>query len=184
MKRTPPSAWVPVGAVSLLALALASRASVAAPPTPDAGQTLQQLQSPPPPTAPNAPAPSLNNETAHPDTQGGDNTTRVHVSHLEFTGNTVFDSATLSRVAKLSDADVSLAGLRAAARRVSQFYHDHGYIVARAYIPAQNANAGVITVAILEGKLGSTTVNNQSKVSTRRIKSILTAQMETEAPLS
>src|SRR3984957_5624532 len=185
MKRTSPSAWMRVGALTLLALGLAARNSVAAPPPPpDAGQTLQQLQSPPPPTAPNTPAPSLNNDGAHPDSQGGDQATRVHVSHLEFTGNTVFDSATLSRVAKLSDADVSLADLRAAAHRASQFYHDHGYIVARAYLPAQNANGGVITVAILEGKLGNTTVNNQSKVSTRQIKSLLAEQMETDAPLS
>ena len=185
MKRTSPSAWMRVGALTLLALGLAARNSVAAPPPPpDAGQTLQQLQSPPPPTAPNTPAPSLNNDAAHPDSQGGDQTTRVHVSHLEFTGNTVFDSATLSRVAKLSDADISLADLRAAAHRVSQFYHDHGYIVARAYLPAQNANGGVITVAILEGKLGNTTVNNQSKVSTRQIKSMLAEQMETDAPLN
>ena len=185
MKRTLPSAWVPIGAATLLAFGgLTSRTSVAAPPTPDAGQTLQQLQSPPPPTAPSTPAPSLNNETGHSDSQGGDQTTRVHVAHLEFTGNTVFDSATLSRVAKLSDADVTLADLRAAARRVSQFYHDHGYIVARAYLPAQSANGGVITVAILEGKLGNTTVNNQSKVSTRKIKAILAEQMETDAPLS
>ena len=110
---------------AILALTL-SAAAWAAPPPPDAGQTLQQLQQPPPPSAPATPAPNLNNRADHADLLGGDQTTRVHLSQLVFTGNTVFDSATLSGVAKLSDAEVTLADLRAAARRVSKYYRHHG----------------------------------------------------------
>jgi len=166
----------------ILALAFSS-AAWAAPP-PDAGQTLQQLQQPPPPSAPATPAPSLNNKADHADLLGGDQTTRVHLSQLVFTGNTVFDSATLSRVAKLSDAEVTLADLRAAARRVSKYYRHHGYLLARAYLPAQDVSGGVVTLAILEGKLGSTKVTNSSRVSTRQLQSILADQVETDKPLS
>jgi hemolysin activation/secretion protein len=156
----------------------------AAPPPPDAGQTLQQLQQAPPPSAPTTQAPTLNNQAEHPDLLGGDQSSRVHLSRLVFNGNTVFDSATLGRVAKLSDAEVTLSDLRAAARRVSKYYRDHGYILARAYLPAQDVSGGVVTLAILEGKLGSTTINSNSKVSRRRIQSILTDQIDTDTPLN
>ena len=112
----------------ILALAFSS-AAWAAPP--DAGQTLQQLQQPPPPSAPATPAPSLNNKADHADLLGGDQTTRVHLSQLVFTGNTLFDSAALGRVAKLSDAEVTLADLRAAARRVSKYYRQQ---IGRAHV--------------------------------------------------
>jgi hemolysin activation/secretion protein len=169
-------------AYAILALTLTST-TWAAPP-PDAGQTLQQLQQAPPPSAPSTAAPSLNNKAEHAEVLGGDQTTRVHLSQLVFTGNTVFDSGTLNKVAKLSDAEVTLADLRAATHRVSKYYHDHGYLLARAYLPAQGVSGGVVTLAILEGKLGSTKVNNASRLSTRQIQSVLTDQVEPDTPLN
>jgi hemolysin activation/secretion protein len=177
------AAWAMCAAL-LAAASSPSTWAAAPPPPPDAGQTLQQLQAPPPPTAPNTPAPTLNNQAEHPDVLGGDQTTRVHLSRLVFSGNTIFDSGTLTRVAKLSNAEVTLADLRAAARRVSQYYRGHGYVLARAYLPAQDVTGGVVTLAILEGKLGSTTINNTSGVSTRQIKSILADQIQADEPLN
>lgn len=78
-------------------------------------------------------------------------------------------SATLLALVRdeLVGKTVTLKQLQDAAAKITAFYRSRGYLVARAYIPAQRiaeTNAG-IEIAVLEGVLGSVKVNNRSRLS-------------------
>ncbi|HET8729876.1 MAG TPA: POTRA domain-containing protein [Moraxellaceae bacterium] len=169
-------------AMAVFFLGVSSLATAATPP--DAGQTLQQLQSAPPPAAPAKPAPVLINGSTTAEPHQAETVEKIHVNHVVFRGNTAFSSEQLSRIAHVESADVSIQDLRAAAHRVSQFYRDQGFLVARAYLPAQDIVGGVVTIAVLEGKLDRIEVNNASDVSSERVRRVVASQMPGQAPVN
>lgn len=108
----------------------------------------------------------------------------VRLTRLDIAGNTVFDSATLTRVAGLApDTDVTLADLQAAADRITAFYRAAGYLVARAYVPAQQVAQGHITLGVLEGTLDGASVTNHSRLSDARLTRTLTHRLKNGEPL-
>ena len=118
---------------------------------PDAGRVLQQttppLQEPKPVVVPHIDAPALT--TAAP---GG---TQVRVTSIEITGATVFTPARLTEVlGDVQGRSLDLAALRELANRVSEFYRASGYPFARAYIPAQGLDHGVLRIDVVEGRYG------------------------------
>ncbi|GAC1377442.1 MAG: ShlB/FhaC/HecB family hemolysin secretion/activation protein [Aquirhabdus sp.] len=158
--------------------------SVFAATPPDAGQSLQQLQIQPPLTTPVMPAPTLNNSTQKDDAHAiTDNKTLIPVTQLSFTGNTVFDSHTLNRVAGELKSDTTLSDLQAITQRITTYYRQHGYMLARAYLPPQEISSDTVTIAILEGRLDHINLNNQSKVRTTRIQALLDTQLPSNQPL-
>ena len=133
---------------------------------PDAG-TLQRDLDQRPLQVPRA-GPQLKPAPARPALQG-DATTRFRVAGLRVTGNTVFTADTLLALVKddLVGKQVTLAELQAAANKISVYYRDRGYFVARAYIPAQELSitGGEVEIAVLEGVLGGLRVQNRSRLS-------------------
>jgi hemolysin activation/secretion protein len=157
------------------ALLLECAAAHAAPPSPppDAGQTLRELQAPAAPEAPRAPAP-LAVEGAHeaPSARG----TRFLITGVRIVGNSAFPEATLrALVADMVGSRHDLAQWRAAAARITHYYRERGYPVARAYIPAQDIRNGVLTIAVIEGRLGRRLLDNRSRLSSRRAAAYLAA---------
>ena len=76
----------------------------------------------------------------------------VLISSVILKGNTVFSASELQ--ALLADkigSHVDLAGMKAMARRISDFYRGHGYPFARALVPVQEFRDGVLEMRILEG---------------------------------
>ena len=51
------------------------------------------------------------------------------------------------------------------AAKIADYYHRNGYFVAQAYLPAQDIKDGAVTIAVIEGRYGSVTLRNQSKLS-------------------
>ncbi|WP_454831704.1 ShlB/FhaC/HecB family hemolysin secretion/activation protein [Pseudoxanthomonas wuyuanensis] len=89
----------------------------------------------------------------------------IAVSRLRITGNQVFaDSLLLPLLADLSGRNVSLGELQAGARRISSYYHRHGYPLTRAYLPAQEIAGGMVEIAILEGRYGNIELRNASRL--------------------
>ena len=79
---------------------------------------------------------------------------KVKVSVFVFSGNSAISSRALSIAA--SDAvgkELSFAGLMDVADKVTAAYRSSGYMVARAYIPAQEISNGRVEIAVLEGKI-------------------------------
>jgi len=84
--------------------------------------------------------------------QPGD--TRVLVSRFAVTGVTVFPQEAVR--ALLGDGEgreLTLAQMEGFAARITALYREHGYILARAYVPAQEMRGGVVEIAVLEGRV-------------------------------
>ncbi|SAK63060.1 hemolysin activation/secretion protein-like protein [Caballeronia temeraria] len=89
---------------------------------------------------------------------------RFEVKGFEFTGNTLFSAAELLDVVRpLIGPARSLDDLESAADRVSAFYRRHGYLVARAYVPPQQIEGGVVRIAVSEGRYGRIDIDNRSR---------------------
>lgn len=128
---------------------------------PDAGQILENIKAPltlPPPTdgvlpepAPARPALSLPSDV------------KVHVSAFRITGAREFSEAhLLELLADSTDRELSLAQLQGLAERITAHYREQGYLLARAYLPAQDIKDGLLTIAVLEGRLGKVQLDNRS----------------------
>jgi hemolysin activation/secretion protein len=148
----------------LAGLCLSPLAVMAQQAPPTAGQILQQAT--PPPRLPTTEAPRTVIEGDAATQSGGGE--RVAVGSIRFTGNTVFSKSDLQGLVADSvdraNKSMSLDELNALALRVTRYYRDHGYLVARAWLPPQEIRDGVVTLAVLEGRIGQVVLNNQAGV--------------------
>ncbi|WP_091741410.1 ShlB/FhaC/HecB family hemolysin secretion/activation protein [Phenylobacterium immobile] len=132
---------------------------------------LQQI--PPAPTQPRA-IPDLRIERGQAPAAQGPAGARFAVGELRITGATLFTESELVEAAQFHPgADTDLAGLRAMAARITEFYARRGYFVAQAYVPAQDVAGGAVTIAVIEGRYGKVALRNESRVSDRLARSIL-----------
>ncbi|HEX8528303.1 ShlB/FhaC/HecB family hemolysin secretion/activation protein [Allosphingosinicella sp.] len=161
----------------LITVALLATTSIAsAQPQPQlqpagAGGQLQQIP-PAPPPARNAPAMDVVSGAPSRDPAAGGE--KVRVSSLRVTGNTLFSEERLIAAAGLvPGSELTLAELRDMAARISGFYNDRGYFLAQAYLPAQDVSGGAVTVAVVEGRYGTTGLTNSSGLSGRVPNAIL-----------
>ncbi|HEY5581997.1 MAG TPA: ShlB/FhaC/HecB family hemolysin secretion/activation protein [Rhodoferax sp.] len=99
------------------------------------------------------------------------------VKVFRISGNTLFDTATLQAlIADGQGQSLSLVQISALAERITDYYHSHDYPLARAIIPAQVIQGGVVNIEIIEAHYGKINLNNTSLV----IDSLLAATL---APL-
>jgi hemolysin activation/secretion protein len=132
---------------------------------PDAGTILREQQKPVP-EVPTRPAPAIKqDEPARPALKPAD-TMRFVLKGFRVTGNTVFaESELIGLVREYVGKEVGFADLEQAAARISRYYREHGYMVARAYIPAQTVTTdGVVEIAVIEGRFGKVELDNKSRV--------------------
>jgi hemolysin activation/secretion protein len=89
----------------------------------------------------------------------------VMVHALRLSGNTRYPEAELIAAAGFApDRSQSLADLRRMALRITRYYNARGYIVAQAYVPAQQTGDGTVTIAVIEGQYGAITLDNTSRL--------------------
>ena len=60
---------------------------------------------------------------------------------------------------------ITLGMLETIADRITNYYRERGFILAKAYIPKQEVRQGIVTITLLLGMLGETQVNNGSMYS-------------------
>ena len=134
------------------------------PTAPDAGQILRNLQSPLAPNPGQLQAlPPQSQQT--PAATTADNQTKVLIKSIRLSGNQDIPTATLEAlVSALIGQPQSLAQLNNAARRITNYYRAQGYAVARAYLPAQDITDGQVTISIIEGRIDSYRIRNQSRL--------------------
>jgi hemolysin activation/secretion protein len=131
--------------------------------TPDSGTLLQQLK----PALPPVPASPVTGLTVERATGGPLPATEAFtVKSVSITGNTRFDTATLhALVADAEGQSLTLSQLGQVADRITEYYHQHHYPLARAIIPAQSIKDGAVVIQVLEARYGKVTLENQSRVS-------------------
>lgn len=94
---------------------------------------------------------------------------RMMVNAIHVSGNSMIATAELkSLLADLVGGKHTLAELIEGASRITAYYHQRGYIVARAYIPPQDIKDGVVMIDVQEGRIGEQKINNQSRLSDQR----------------
>ncbi|WP_244101828.1 ShlB/FhaC/HecB family hemolysin secretion/activation protein [Burkholderia cepacia] len=132
---------------------------------PDAGRAMRDIEAPrpelPPETAPELTvAPSEDAAERAPESGP-----RVFVRAFALDGNTVFGSDELQPlVADLAGGTLSFAELQRAAARITAYYRRNGYVLARAYLPRQDIDDGVVHIEIAEGRYGAIAIQNHSRV--------------------
>lgn len=112
----------------------------------------------------------------------------ILVDQFAITGNTAFSSEQLlALVADQQGKSLTLGQLEQAAAVITQHYQTQGYFLSRAYLPQQDVSGGVVTIAVLEGRLGEIRLDNQSlvrdSVLQRPFSAIEVGQLVTAAPL-
>jgi len=146
-----------------LALSLLSTVCAAAETVPNAGGLLQTVPTQPLqsglPAAPALPAIRPDPPAAMPET------TPFLVRQLRVDGNTVFDTATLQALlAGMLDQRLTLPQIAQGIEAVTTYYREAGYPLARAIIPAQVIENGVVRVQVIEANWGQVELRNNGAV--------------------
>ncbi|MGR1216852.1 ShlB/FhaC/HecB family hemolysin secretion/activation protein [Metapseudomonas otitidis] len=150
MRSTPVLAGLAASLISL---------SVSAATAPDAGQVQQGLDQQPLQLSPRQSLPlNLPDAPADPAADAGP---RLQVNGFTLEGNSALGSEELlGLLADLPGKELSVGQLQAAANRITRRYREQGYPLARAYLPAQEIEGGVVKIAVLEGRYGEIKVDN------------------------
>lgn len=72
-------------------------------------------------------------------------------------------------VERFVDMELNLYDLNKAADTITDFYHRRGYTLARAVIPAQKVENGVVQIQIIEGRIGKVSVTGNQRFSSSYI---------------
>lgn len=156
--------------ISSVVLALASQVQSA--PKLDAGDLQQQIR---PSTLPAMPAINSDEAPAFKINEIKDSTTFL-VKTIRIVGNEEIDALVLHALVKnLEGARHSLADLQAACQLITDYYHAHGYGLARAILPPQEIEDGRVTIQIVEAKYGMLEIDNQTRIKPNLINDTLSA---------
>lgn len=143
-------------------LALVPLAVQADPAVPNAGSILQQIQ----PVTPPKPSSSGNAPIIQgPDAVKLPDSAPFEVKTVRISGNEVIDTGMLhTLVADAEGKRLTLSQLGDLADRITEYYHWRGYPLARAYIPAQSIESGVVRIEVIEAKYDKIQLDNLSGV--------------------
>jgi hemolysin activation/secretion protein len=143
----------------------------AGPVTPGAGTILQGIN----PFEP--PAPASNEPGLQIDEPGGTNlppSAPFPVKAIRISGNSSFDTPTLHQlIAEAEGKELTLPEFYERVVRITDFYHAHGYPLARAILPPQTIRDGVVTIEVIEARYGKILLDNRSRVGDALLQAIL-----------
>ncbi|MDE2344512.1 MAG: ShlB/FhaC/HecB family hemolysin secretion/activation protein [Betaproteobacteria bacterium] len=140
-------------------------AHAATPLQPDAGQILKTIPAPLPAPPASSGTDVLPKAPEERPPLRGDSALRVQVKRIVVTGNSAFTAQELLPL--VDDAvgqTLTFDELQALAARITQFYRNRGYLLAHAYIPAQDVTEGTLEIAVLEGRYGKVRLDNHSRI--------------------
>ena len=96
------------------------------------------------------------------------------VKKFEVTGNTLIDDATLAPILEVGDGlEVTLGILHLIAQEINSEYAMRGYVLTRSYVPEQEIENGIVTIQVVEGKLGKIEVTGNEKFQREEIEARL-----------
>ena len=136
-----------------------------------AGGQIQQI---PPATALQPAAPILPQPREQILTDGHPAGPKIEVRSLRVTGETAFPEGDLIAASGFAPgSEMTLPELRTLAANITRYYNERGFIVAQAYLPAQDIVDGRVTIAVVEGRYGKVSLLNETNVSDRLASSYL-----------
>lgn len=138
---------------------------------PRAGQSLRELETTPPapPPADVAPLP-VPAQPATPAPAAAGNAFTVTVKTFALQGNSALSNEELlPLLADFTNKPLTLAQLQEAAGRITGKYQQEGWLLARAFVGAQEVQDGSITITVVEGRYGQVSVKNDSRIPERTV---------------
>jgi hemolysin activation/secretion protein len=130
---------------------------------PNAGSQIQQI--PPVPTLEKA-SPQIRIQQKSETEAGVADGMKIRVDALHLTGAHVYSDAELLALTGFTPGtELSLSDLRRMATKITDHYHNEGYFLAQAYLPAQDIKNGAVTIAVLEGQFGNIELRNKTNLS-------------------
>jgi hemolysin activation/secretion protein len=152
----------------LLSAASISLAGLAHAAPPNAGQTLQNIEAARPTLPTHAdPAVEIQQPRPAPTADGG---IKIPVSSFSITGSKVYSAQELQPlVAEGVGPNLTLSEIEALVARITQHYRSNGFLVAYAYLPAQDIQNGKIEIAVLEGNYGAVVVRNEGVLASGKL---------------
>ena len=129
------------------------------------------------------PVPPKEQETTEPN---GNNNVAVTVTTFKITGATYFSDAELqAHVANYIGKTLDLSALNQVTKSISQFYQANGWL-AKVYLPPQDIQDGVVTIAITEAQLGEVHLDSSlaHRMDTSFAVKMLTDAQKSGKPLS
>jgi len=131
---------------------------------PDAGQTLESVR--PPPAEPDRnPGAALPPEAERPAMITLD-APSILIRHWRITGAHIFPVAELEAlIAEYRGQKLTMTEINTVAGRITTYYRRHGYLLSRAYVPAQSVRDNTVEIAVIEGHLAVIDVTNTSPLS-------------------
>ncbi len=152
------------GSIGLLLWLTASHVQAA---PPDAGALLQELRPEPIIRKDNA---GTLPQMAAPAAKPVPSEAKVLIRTIQITGAQAIPQSDLyPLVADAIGHELSFTQLDEVAMRITRHYRQSGYLVARAYLPAQEIRDGAIRIAVLEGQIGEVRIDNRSQLADRAV---------------
>ena len=144
------------GAMAALLLGLAPGSLWAAPATPTPGENVEEMQG----------QKETELENTVPDTTGRQESAYFHVKKItvEAPDMKLRQSRLDKLAAKYEGKDTNLTELNGLLDELARYCRRHNYPAATAYIPSQDMDDGLLKVAIMPGRLGKVTIENNSKL--------------------
>lgn len=96
------------------------------------------------------------------------------VKKVIFSGNTAIGNKKLTKIAKsIVGKNVKIKDVINLSQKITDYYHQKGYITSRAYVPFQKVENGVVEIAIDENKISEVEINGNKWAKTKYLESIL-----------
>ena len=106
---------------------------------------------------------------------------KIFVKEFKITNNSKISQVQLKPILKeYENKELTFSQIKELAYKISQFYRSKGYLVARAYIPAQDIVDNIVEITIIEGTYGEIILQNNSLVKTELIKNSLQKLKDTK----
>jgi hemolysin activation/secretion protein len=98
----------------------------------------------------------------------------ILVNQFIIEGSSVLPVDALNQIAASSQGkELTLGEIQAVADSISEYYHQQGYFLAKAYLPRQEIAEGKVKIQVLEGRYDQIGVNNSSRASDATIQRYL-----------
>lgn len=95
---------------------------------------------------------------------------RFTVNAFTFVGNSVYSQAQLKQLTeRFIDLELNLYDLNRAADTVTRLYRETGYPIARAIIPAQKVQDGIVRIEVIEGRIANISIVGNNRYSSELI---------------
>lgn len=99
---------------------------------------------------------------------------KIKVGDFRITGQTIFPADKLQDLVKdAANQELTFSELENVAWRITKYFQDQGYMVAKAYIPSQDVNNGIVEIAVVPGRYGRLDIRNHSRLDNRAARRFL-----------